>query len=48
MTVFMKVADDLILDKGLWAMINLPSWMFLGSFEKMRRLFQIAKTQKNK
>lgn len=37
MTVFMKVADDLILDKGLWAMINLPSWMFLGSFEKMRK-----------
>lgn len=37
MTVFMKVADNLVQKCGLWSMINLPSWMFLNSFEQMRR-----------
>lgn len=36
MTVFMDVAMDRIVINGYWAMINLPSWMFLKSFEGIR------------
>lgn len=37
MTVFMEVAMNLTVVGGYWAMINLPSWMFLGSFEGIRK-----------
>lgn len=36
MTCFMERAIDLNCNHGYWGMINLPSWMFLGSFEKLR------------
>ncbi|MBY5811292.1 BREX-1 system adenine-specific DNA-methyltransferase PglX [Rhizobium leguminosarum] len=36
MTCFMERATTLTAANGKWGMINLPSWMFLGSFEKMR------------
>lgn len=36
MTVFMMKAMDVILPNGYWAMINLPSWLFLPSFEQLR------------
>lgn len=37
MTVFMEVAMRLTVKGGFWAMINLPSWMFIGSFEALRK-----------
>lgn len=37
MTVFMEVAIRLSIKGGYWSMINLPSWMFLGSFEMLRK-----------
>lgn len=39
MTVFMEVTLELIKSNGQVGMINLPSWMFLSSFEKMRQKF---------
>ena len=36
MTVFMEVATNRTVKGGFWAMINLPSWMFLSSFENLR------------
>ena len=36
MTAFMERAESLSLAFGLWAMINLPSWMFLSSFQALR------------
>ncbi len=36
MTVFMQVAENSSLENGMWSMINLPSWMFLPSFESIR------------
>ncbi len=36
MTVFMDVISDFTLSKGRYAMINLPSWLFLSSFENLR------------
>ena len=36
MTVFMMKAMDAILPNGYWAMIKLPSWLFLPSFEQLR------------
>ena len=36
MAVFMTVSSKKVKAKGMWAMINLPSWMFLGSFVRMR------------
>ena len=36
MTVFMIKAMEAILPNGYWGMINLPSWMFLPSFEQLR------------
>lgn len=39
MTAFMERAQTLTQPNSFWGMINLPSWMFLGSFEKMRKTF---------
>ena len=36
MTAFMERACTLCKPLGIWAMINLPSWMFLKSFERFR------------
>ena len=36
MTVFMIKAKDSTLGNGYWAMINLPSWMYLQSFNELR------------
>lgn len=36
MTCFMERSSGLTLPSGFWGMINLPSWMFLGSFEQCR------------
>ena len=38
MTVFMQVAINHLSTNGMWGMINLPSWMFLPSFEEIRSL----------
>ena len=37
MTVFMMVADNMTYDKGKYAMINLPSWLFIATFERIRQ-----------
>ena len=34
--IFMEVAQSLVLTSGLVAMVNMQSWMFLSSFEKLR------------
>jgi hypothetical protein len=34
--VFMKVAEDRLLSNAKYGMINMQSWMFLSSFEKLR------------
>ncbi|BAK36824.1 hypothetical protein MLP_38100 [Microlunatus phosphovorus NM-1] len=36
MTAFMVRAQELTVRRGTWAMINLPSWMSLKSFEDLR------------
>jgi len=36
MTCFMERASQLLYPNCFWGMINLPSWMFLSSFEKLR------------
>jgi hypothetical protein len=36
MTAFMERANAFCLSSGLWGMINLPSWMFLKSFDALR------------
>ena len=36
MTAFMLRTDSLVARSGVWAMINLPSWMSLKSFESLR------------
>ncbi|MCL2802836.1 MAG: BREX-1 system adenine-specific DNA-methyltransferase PglX [Micrococcales bacterium] len=36
MTAFMLRADEMAHNQGTWAIINLPSWMFLKSFETLR------------
>lgn len=36
MTAFMDRSMTLSVDGGFWAMINIPSWMFLSSYEKLR------------
>jgi hypothetical protein len=36
MTAFMERSSGLTKSSGFWAMINLPSWMFLGTFGKLR------------
>lgn len=37
MTCFMERIELLLHEKGLYSMINLPSWMFLSSFENFRK-----------
>lgn len=37
MTCFMDRASILVIEQGTWGMINLPSWMFLSSFSKIRK-----------
>lgn len=37
MTAFMERALSINVKCGYWGMINLPSWMFLGTFEKFRK-----------
>ena len=37
MTVFMMVASNIVVKNGYWAMINLPSWMFIPSFSDFRK-----------
>lgn len=44
MTCFMERAGELTLQRGFWGMINLPSWMFLSSFENFRSLFLAGNT----
>lgn len=39
MTCFMERSVGMCLHKGVMAMINLPSWLFLASFEKLRLKF---------
>ncbi|WP_100629836.1 BREX-1 system adenine-specific DNA-methyltransferase PglX [Algoriphagus formosus] len=44
MTVFMEVIPAIVKESGKFAMINLPSWLFLSSFEKLRKSY-ISKYQ---
>lgn len=37
MTVFMEVCMEHLYEKGKYGMINLPSWLFLSSFEALRK-----------
>ncbi|OWY22673.1 BREX-1 system adenine-specific DNA-methyltransferase PglX [Sphingobacteriales bacterium UPWRP_1] len=39
MTIFMEVAERLTCNGGKFAIINLPSWLFLSSFENLRVYF---------
>lgn len=39
MTCFMDRASHLTTIKGRWGMINLPSWLFLGSYSRFRAEF---------
>lgn len=39
MTVFMEVIPNMTKDNSRFALINLPSWLFLSSFEKIRGSF---------
>lgn len=43
MTIFMDVISYLTLSKGRYGMVNLPSWLFLSSFQKLRE--DIVKNQ---
>lgn len=36
MTCFMERSEQLTSAHGYWAMINIPTWMFLSTFEKLR------------
>jgi hypothetical protein len=44
MTVFMEAIPAMVKESGKFAMINLPSWLFLSSFEKLRKSY-ISKYQ---
>lgn len=44
MTCFMNKASLMALHNGYWAMINLPSWMFLDSFGEFRRKLLTTQT----
>lgn len=37
MTVFMEVIPDKTIKQGRFSLINLPSWLFLSSFEEIRK-----------
>lgn len=47
MTCFMERSRLLSLSNGFWAMLNLPSWMFLGSFELFRSALVSEQTIKS-
>lgn len=36
MTTFMDRIPELLVEGGFWGMINLPAWMFLGAYERLR------------
>lgn len=36
MTMFMERASNLCFSQGFWSMINIPTWMFLDSFQALR------------
>jgi hypothetical protein len=36
-SVFMDVAQDCVVENGKYGMINMQSWMFLSSFERLRK-----------
>ena len=44
MTAFMERARQMVTDKGYWAMINIPTWMFLSSYDELRRQLLMANT----
>jgi len=44
LTMFMERASELSQKYGTWAMINLPSWMFLGTYEKFRNWLVSSQT----
>lgn len=44
MTCFMTRVQELNIRGGYWSMINLPSWMFLSSFEKFREQLILEQT----
>jgi type II restriction/modification system DNA methylase subunit YeeA len=44
MTAFMERCRMLVVPDGIWSMINLPSWMFLGSYRTLRK--SLLKSQK--
>ena len=35
-SVFMQVVEERLAENGKYGMINLPSWLFLSTFEKLR------------
>ena len=37
MTAFMERSRDLCVEKGMWSMVNIPTWMFIKSFEFLRK-----------
>jgi type II restriction/modification system DNA methylase subunit YeeA len=39
MTIFMEVIPNMTLDKSRFALINLPSWLFLSSSETLRKSY---------
>lgn len=39
MTIFMEVIPNMTEDNSRFALINLPSWLFLSSFEKIRQAY---------
>ncbi|NQV76722.1 MAG: BREX-1 system adenine-specific DNA-methyltransferase PglX, partial [Bacteroidetes bacterium] len=39
MTVFMEIIPNMTMDKSRFALINLPSWLFLSSFETLRKSY---------
>lgn len=39
MTVFMEVIPNMTIENSRFALINLPSWLFLSSFEKIRKSY---------
>ncbi|WP_420378795.1 BREX-1 system adenine-specific DNA-methyltransferase PglX [Gilvibacter sp.] len=39
MTIFMEVIPALTSDRARFSLINLPSWLFLSSFEKLRKQY---------
>ncbi|MBE4717285.1 BREX-1 system adenine-specific DNA-methyltransferase PglX [Pseudarthrobacter sp. AB1] len=42
MTMFMERGQSLLISRGEWAMINLPTWTFLASSAKLRATFLLS------